>query len=130
MRRALFVLALAAGLTAAGDVLAQDHLAAPEAIRERLASAAEARVRDQQAVEAALARPEAAQAARLTGTDLGVLRSVVPTLGDAELADLAERARALEQDPVAGRIMDDDIRLLLLIFLILAIVILVLKAVD
>jgi hypothetical protein len=50
------------------------------------------------------------------------------TLSDAELRDLAVRARALEQDPAAG--LSSDVNQLLIIFLIVAIVILVLQAVD
>jgi hypothetical protein len=49
-------------------------------------------------------------------------------LSDTELRDLAARAQALEQDPVAG--LSSDVNQLLIIFLIVAIVILVLQAVD
>ena len=72
---------------------------------------------------------QTAQAAAATvGADLDKLRMAVPTLGDDELRDLAARAAALDSDPAAG--LDSDIRMLLLIFLVVAIVILVLQAVD
>ena len=74
-----------------------------------------------------LATPEAAQAASSVGVDIASVRATVPSLSDAELADLSTRAAALEGDPVAG--LDHDIKLLLEIFLIVAIVILVLRAV-
>ena len=61
------------------------------------------------------------------GVDIAAVRATVPSLSDAELADLSARAAALEADPVAG--LDHDIKLLLEIFLIVAIVILVLRAI-
>jgi len=81
-----------------------------------------------EAVDRVLASPEAAQAASSVGTDIAAVRAAVPALSDAELADLYVRAAALETDPVAG--LDPDIKMLLTIFLIVAIVILVLRAVD
>jgi hypothetical protein len=63
------------------------------------------------------------------GADVDALRRAAPTLTDAELREVAARAAALDQDPVAG-VSDHDIRWLLYIFLIVAIVILVIQAVD
>ena len=56
------------------------------------------------------------------------MRAAVDTLDDRDLADLATRARTLRLDPRAG--IDKDIHDLLVLFLIIAIVILVLQAVD
>ena len=56
------------------------------------------------------------------------MRAAAATLSDAELAELAARAAALQSDPIAA--LDSDIVMLLKIFLIVAIVILVLQAVD
>jgi hypothetical protein len=109
-------------------VLAEDHLVSPEAARERLLDAAAGRDRSLATLDAALSTPEAAQAAASLGADTRQLRAALPTLSDAEVADLAARAEALQADPVAG--LDEDIRTLLIIFLIVAIVILVLQAVD
>jgi hypothetical protein len=79
-------------------------------------------------IDAALSTPQATEAAAAVGADTTQLRAALPTLTDSEIADLATRAEALQADPVAG--LDDDIKTLLIIFLIVAIVILVLQAVD
>jgi hypothetical protein len=93
-----------------------------------LAAAADERRAELAAVDRALATPEAERAASSVGVDIAAVRAAVPALSDAELADVSQRAAALESDPVAG--LDHDIKLLLEIFLIVAIVILVLRAID
>jgi hypothetical protein len=75
-----------------------------------------------------LSAPEAAAAAAAAGTSVAELRGALSTLSDGELRDLAARASALSSDPVAG--LDPDVKQLLVIFLIVAIVILVFQAVD
>jgi hypothetical protein len=128
MRKTLTVLSIALSSLAAGQARAADHLVAPEAAREAVLDAASDRQRSLTALDAVLATPEAAEAAASMGADASRLRAALPTLSDAEIADLAARASALGTDPVAG--LDSDIRTLLVIFLIVAIVILVLQAVD
>src|SRR5262245_20567908 len=128
MRTSVAVLAVAVGVAAAGQARAQQHAVPAEAAQARLADAAAQRTHDLQAVDSLLASKEAAAAAHSLGQDVERLRAAVPALNDAELRDLAARAEALQTDPVAG--LDDDIRTLLIIFLIVAIVILVLQAVD
>jgi hypothetical protein len=128
MRTALASLSLAATLAAAMPAHAGDHLVAPQAAEERLLQQAEARRDGQAAVERALGSPEAEAAAAAVGADLGRVRAAVTTLSDEELAELAARAARLQTDPVAA--LDADIKTLLTIFLIVAIVILVLQAVD
>jgi hypothetical protein len=126
MRKSLAL--AAAALFASGSALAQDHLVSRETAQSRLVTAAAERRQALQTVDRALARPEAARAAASVGADIAAVRAVVPSLSDAELAELSVRAAALDADPVAG--LDSDIKLLLMIFLIVAIVILVLQAVD
>jgi hypothetical protein len=128
MRSTLTILSLAAVVVAGRPAAAADHLLAPETARARLGAASEKRQQDRAAVEANLSTPAAESAARLLGADLRRVRAAVATLSDAELRDLAERSAALQSDPVAG--LDPDIKLLLEIFLIVAIVILVFKAID
>ena len=118
----------AAALLVTGSALAQDHLVTRETAQSRLVTAASERRQAVEVLDRALATPEAARAASSLGADLAAVRAAVPALSDAELADLSQRAAALEADPVAG--LDSDIKLLLMIFLIVAIVILVLQAVD
>lgn len=128
MRKTLTVLSMAVIALVAGQALAQDHLVSREAARERVLDAAPERARSLATLDAVLQTPEARQAAASLGADTAQLRAALPTLSDAEIADLASRAEALQADPVAG--LDDDIKTLLIIFLIVAIVILVLQAVD
>ncbi len=126
-RICLAVLPLAALL--AGDAAqAADHLVSLRDAEARLAQAEAERQRDLGQVDRLLATPDARRAAGRVGADVEKLRASLPALSDADLHDLAQRAAALESDPVAG--LDQDIRLLLIIFLIVAIVILVLQAVD
>ena len=128
MRKTLTVLSLALASLVAGQAVADDHVVSPAAAAQRLQEASAAREQGLATLDRALARPDAARAAAAVGADTNALRAALPTLSDAEIADLAQRAAALETDPVAG--LDSDIRTLLIIFLIVAIVILVLQAVD
>lgn len=123
------VLSLAAVvLLAAGALRAEEHLVSSEAASTRLAQAAALRAHDQATLDGVLATPAAGRAAATVGADLAVVRATVPTLSDVELRDLARRANALRTDPAAG--LDHDVQQLLVVFLIVAIVILVIKAVD
>jgi hypothetical protein len=94
-----------------------------------LAEAEAARQGDLALLDGVLSSPEAAAAAKAVGADLDEVRRATPTLTDDELRHLAARAAALQADPVAG-VSDHDLRWLLYVFLLVAIVILVLKAVD
>ena len=126
MRMSLALAAIAA--LVAGNALAQDHLLSRDAAGDRLAAATQDRRQALDTVDRALATPDAARAASSVGVDIAAVRAAVPALSDAELADISARAAALESDPVAG--LDHDIKLLLEIFLIVAIVVLVLRAID
>lgn len=126
---AAVVVAVAMTLVAGGGAFAGEHLVTTDAARARLAEAEAARQGNLALVDRALSSPEAASAARAVGADLDDVRHAVPTLTDAELRDVAARAAALQADPVAG-VSDNDLRWALYIFLIVAIVILVIKAVD
>jgi hypothetical protein len=122
-------LALAAAVALlSGPAFAQDHLLGRETAQSRLTAAPAERRHELEAVDRVLATPEAVRAASSVGVDIAAVRASVPALSDAELADLSLRVAALDSDPVAG--LDRDIKLLLEIFLIVAIVILVLRAVD
>jgi hypothetical protein len=127
--RKLAIVALAAlPLLAAGPALAQDHVVNSQDMAARLGAAEAARQHDLRAVDRFLASPEAQAAAASVRADAGRLRDGLGALSDQDLAQLAARVGALQADPVAG--LDNDIRTLLVIFLIVAIVILVLQAVD
>jgi len=129
MRKSLAVLAVLTALLAGNRAFAEDHLVTAQAVQARLTEAEAARQGDLATLDRVLSSPEAAAAAKAVGADLGDLRRAAPTLSDSELRDLAVRAAALESDPVAG-VTDHDLRWLLYVFLLVAIVILVIKAVD
>lgn len=129
IRKSFALLAVAAAaLLASQPALAGDHVVSGAEVASRLAAAESARQQDLAAVDRFLASPAAASAAASVRADVSRLRSSLAVLDDAELAGLAARVAALQSDPVAG--LDPDIRTLLIIFLIVAIVILVLQAVD
>jgi hypothetical protein len=129
MRKSVAVLAVLTALLAGDRAFAEDHLVTPQAAQARLGEAEAGRQRALALLDSVLSSPEAAAAAKAVGADLGEVRRAAPTLSDSELRDLAARAAALEGDPVAG-VTDHDLRWLLYVFLLVAIVILVLKAVD
>jgi pyruvate/2-oxoglutarate dehydrogenase complex dihydrolipoamide acyltransferase (E2) component len=123
MRKSLAVLAAAAAiLSLPAGYAAADHIATPDAVQSRLSEASAQRAQDLATVQDVLSTPLAREAAASVGADLARVRAGVGTLSDAELSDLAARASALQGDPVAGA-MDRNMRLLVMIGLILAIII-------
>ncbi len=126
MRKSLLLLTLLVGATL--PCRAAEHLVSPDLAQQRLAQQAQGRAADLDRVQELLASPEAAATAERLHVDLARAQAGAAVLGDSELRDLAQRARALDRDPAAG--LDSDVRQLLVIFLIVAIVILVLQAVD
>ena len=129
MGKIVAAVAMTLALGAADRARAGDHLVTSAAARARLAEAEAARQGDLAVVDRALSSPEAAAAARALGADLDGVRRAAPLLTDAELRDLATRSASLQADPAAG-VTVNDLRWALYIFLIVAIVILVIKAVD
>jgi hypothetical protein len=115
-------------LTWALPANAADHLVTPAAAERALLEANAQRDRDLAGLDRVFASPAGQRALTLTGADAAQVRGGLATLTDVELRDLAARAAALEADPVAG--LSREVNQLLVIFLIVAIVILVLKAVD
>jgi hypothetical protein len=122
--------AFAAALLVAWAVPAAvaDHVVTPAAVDRVLAGASAQRDRDLAGLDRVLASSAGRRAMQITGTEAATVRGGLATLTDAELRDLAIRAAALEADPVAG--LSGDVNQLLVIFLIIAIVVLVLQAVD
>jgi hypothetical protein len=127
MRR---MLAICMTLTsvAPGAAIGSDHVVSPLAIEARLAEAAKARATDLAAVDRALSTPEAASVATAAGVHVTDLKAAAASLTDTELRDLAVRARALDTDPAAG--LSREVDLLLVVFLAVALVILLVEAVD
>ena len=127
MRKSLAVLAAAAAILSfpAGNAVAGDHVATPDAVQSRLSDAAAQRAQDVATVQDVLSTPLAQEAASSVGADLGRVRAGVSTLSDSELSNLAARASVLQSDPVAGR-MDHNMRLLVMAALILIVILLIL----
>jgi hypothetical protein len=77
-------------------LFAQQHIVTREDAAARLEAAAAEREANRGKVDRVLATAAGA------GLEVGRLRSMVATLSDDELRDLAARAQALQTDPVAG----------------------------
>jgi hypothetical protein len=110
-----------------GAVLADDHLVPVETAGAKLRAEAAARQGDLASIDRVLSTAEAGRAASSLGVDLPTLKGAAASLSSDELRDLATRASALGTDPTAG--LSHDVDQLLVVFLIVAIVILVIKAV-
>lgn len=80
----------------------EPHIVAPAEVRARILAAHAERQHHLQALESLLATPAAAAAAQTIGVSAADLKAKAARLSDAELQDLAARARALQTDPVAG----------------------------
>jgi len=104
----------------------QDHVVQPNDLKARLGARASERQSDLATVDRVLRSEKANLVAARMGTDLSRVREALPSLTDIELRDLASRADKLQTDPAAG--LTHDVEELLIIFLIVAIVILVIKA--
>ncbi len=126
MRKSLLLLVLLGGLGWPSQ--AADHLVTDLARAERLDAAVAQRQGDLATLQAVLDSPAATRTVARLGVSPERVQAGVATLSDAELRDLAARAQSLQGDPAGA--LDADIKDLLVIFLIVAIVILVLQAVD
>jgi hypothetical protein len=104
-----------------------DHLVSAETAGAEIRAATASRQADLASVDRFLSTGEAEKAASSLGVDIRQLKGASATLSEGELRDLAARATALGTDPAAG--LSRDVDQLLVVFLIVAIVILVIKAV-
>ena len=127
MRMRVILFGLGIALIAVGRAGAGEHLVTQEAVQGRLVEGPAARTRDIAAVDRLLSSAPATKAARRLGVPVSHVRAALPTLSDGDLVDLAARAKTLEMDPAAG--LSHDVNQLLIIFLIVALVILLIKAV-
>jgi hypothetical protein len=121
-------LAVAAFSAWAASARGEEHLVDAGAAYAAVARAAAERNADVATIQQGLSTPGAARAARGMGVPLDRVRAAVPTLSDAELRELAERAAAVPGDPVAGKV-DPWVNDVLVVVLIVGIVVLVLSAV-
>ncbi len=118
-----FALPTVATPARAATVSNDGHLVGMPLVAERLAAKAAEREAQVRSIEEALALPAAQSQARALGVDVDKLRSAVPHLTDAELADLGKRA-ANVQDLAAGHHHDDGLVIAAVVILIVALVVL------
>jgi hypothetical protein len=105
---------------------AQTHVVKPADIHKELVSATQTRQKNLEKARQLFSTEEAQNALKSAGMDPAQVKTVVSTLSDAELAQLASRADKLQQDFAAGQLSNRD---LLVILVALAVVILIIVAV-
>jgi hypothetical protein len=98
------------------------HLVSPSQLQQQVQGASAARRKDVATLTQFLSSPAAAQAMQSHHIDAQQVKDAIPTLSDAELAQLSARAAHAQQEFAAGSLSNND---LLLIILILVVVILI-----
>jgi hypothetical protein len=109
------------------DLHAQTHVVTPADIHKELVSATQIRKKNLEKATQLFSSDEAQSALKSAGMDPARVKAAVTTLSDAELARLAARADKLQNDFAAGQFSQRD---LLIILVVLAIVILIIVAVN
>jgi hypothetical protein len=108
------------------EAFADDHIVPLGELQNRVRSAAAERARNIADIERVLSYPAAAQALQKSNVNQQQMKTAVATLSDAELARMADRARASEKDVQGGLIVG----ILALIGLIVVIIIVVAVVAD
>ena len=106
--------------------LRAQHVVLPTDLHKELVNATETRTRNREKVSELFSSKEAQNALKGAGMDPGQVKTVVATLSDAELAQLAARSDRLREDFAAGKISNRD---LLIIIVAIAVIILIIVAV-
>lgn len=125
--RMLGICVLITLFTAHPTLQAQTHVVSPADLHKELLSATQVRQRNLVKATLLFESDAARKALKSAGMDSERVRTAVSTLTDAELSRLASRADKLQSDFAAGQLSNRD---LLLIVIGLAIVILIIVAVD
>jgi len=124
-RRKLFA-AVLAGLLAvllfAPAARAQDHLVSPDALQQQVRTSSATRQQNIDAVTNFLSTPIAERAMKSHHYDPVKVRSAIPTLSNAELANLASRANDAQQKFAAGFLGSGVLVLLILIIVVIIVV--------
>ena len=124
-RRKLFAAALAgllAVLLFAPAARAQDHLVSPDALQQQVRTSSATRQQNIDAVTNFLSTPIAERAMKSHHYDPVKVRSAIPTLSNAELANLASRANDAQQKFAAGFLGSGVLVLLILIIVVIIVV--------
>jgi hypothetical protein len=109
------------------NLLAQTQVVSPSDIHKELVKTTQMRQKNLQKVEQLFSYDTGQKALKSAQIDPEKVKAAVSTLSDAELAQLAARADKLKQDFAAGQLSNRD---LLFIILGIAVVILIIVAVD
>ncbi|HTW48118.1 MAG TPA: PA2779 family protein [Acidobacteriaceae bacterium] len=124
-RRKLFAAALAgllAVLLFAPAARAQDHLVSPDALQQQVRTSSATRQQNIDTVTNFLSTPIAERAMKSHHYDPVKVRSAIPTLSNAELANLASRANDAQQKFAAGFLGSGVLVLLILIIVVIIVV--------
>jgi hypothetical protein len=126
--RGLAISALTATLAAPQGLSAQvsEHVVSPAELQKAAADASRARQQNRETLNEFFSSEKARQALKSAHTDPEQVRNAVAVLNDAELAQLASRAKKAQADFAAGNINDRD---LLIILVAIAALILIIVAV-
>ena len=120
----LSLLASAPGLRAqepARNSASDSHIVSPAQLQEQMQAASATRQKNIDSLTQFLGTPMAEQAMKSAHIDPVQVRTAIPNLSDADLANLSARAAHAQQDFAAGALSNND---LLLIILVLVVVIL------
>jgi hypothetical protein len=120
---ALFsIMALPPALEAQQGASDDTHLVSPAQLQQQVQSASANRRKNIDSLTQFLSTPMAVGKMKSEHIDPAQVKNAIPSLSDAELADLSARATKAQQQFVAGTLSNND---LLIIILILVVVILI-----
>jgi hypothetical protein len=94
-------------------------------MQKRIADSAASRQQNVEAVTKFFATPEADRAIRDAHFNPQQVRQAIPTLSDAELADLAARSANAQQDFAAGHLTKPELAVIVVALVVLVVVIIV-----
>lgn len=100
-----------------------DHIVSTQALQQKVQEQAATRQKNIETVQGLFKTPLAQRAMKMEHVDPAQVQKAIPTLSNAELANLSVRAQSAQQEFAAGRI--DNETLLLIIIAMLFIIILV-----
>lgn len=101
----------------------QDHIVSSQAMQQQLEATAAARQRNIETLNNLLASPTAQRAMQETHITPAQVKTAIPTLSDAELANLATRAADAQMKFTAGNFSDHDLLIIIVVVLIVIVII-------
>lgn len=121
---AALILLLAAPLGARGQG-SEEHLVSPSAMQKRIADSAAERQQNIETITKFFATPVAKRAIKDAHFNSEQVHRAIPTLSDAELADLATRSADAQQKFAAGNLTKPELGVIVIALVVLVVVILV-----